>query len=154
MTLRNSPRANQPIYIVFIYCLFGSLWILFSDWILERLFWNNSQLITQFQTLKGWLFVFLTSVLLYELIRRSQQSLTESNSLLHAIVEGSSDAIFVKDTQGRYLMVNSVSAEILGYSPNAIIGRDDRDFLPPNNAREIQETDREILRKGLSKSLE
>jgi PAS domain S-box-containing protein/diguanylate cyclase (GGDEF)-like protein len=154
MTLRNSPRANQPIYIVFIYCLFGSLWILFSDWILERLFWNNSQLITQFQTLKGWLFVFLTSVLLYELIRRSQQSLTESNSLLHAIVEGSSDAIFVKDTQGRYLMLNSVSAEILGYSPNAIIGRDDRDFLPPNNAREIQETDREIIRKGLSKSLE
>ena len=154
MTLRNSPRANQPFYIVFIYCLFGSLWILFSDWILKHLFFNNSQLITQLQTLKGWLFVFLTGILLYELIRRSQQSLQDSYSLLYAIVEGTTDAVFVKDPQGKYLMVNSTSAQILGESPNRILGRDDREFLPPDNAHEIQATDREIIQKGTSESLE
>ncbi|WP_413160124.1 EAL domain-containing protein [Capilliphycus salinus ALCB114379] len=154
MTLRNSPKANQPIYIVFIYCLFGSLWILFSDRVLDSLFFNNSQLITQFQTLKGWLFVFLTSGLLYELIRRSQQSLQDSYSLLHAIVEGTTDAIFVKDCQGRYLMVNSTSAQILGHAPHAILGYDDREFLPPENARDILDIDQEIIKKGTSESLE
>jgi diguanylate cyclase (GGDEF)-like protein/PAS domain S-box-containing protein len=154
MTLKNSPRANHPISIVFIYCLFGSLWILFSDRVLDSLFFNNSQLITQFQTLKGWLFVFLTSGLLYELIRRSQQSLHDSYSLLHAIVEGTTDAIFVKDRQGRYLMVNSACAQILGHPPNQIIGRDDREFFPPDNADAIQTTDREILNQGTSESLE
>ncbi|MEB3277822.1 MAG: EAL domain-containing protein [Lyngbya sp.] len=154
MTLRNSPRANQPIYIVFIYCLFGSLWILFSDRVLDSLFFNNSQLITQFQTLKGWFFVFLTSGLLYELIRRSQQSLQDSYSLLHAIVEGTTDAIFVKDRQGRYLMVNSTCAQILGHAPHAILGYDDREFLPPDNAREILAIDQEIIQKGTSESLE
>ena len=154
MTLTNSPKTNQPIYIVLIYCLFGSLWILFSDWILESLFFNNSQLITQLQTLKGWLFIFLTSGLLYELIRRSQQSLHDSYSLLHAIVEGTTDAIFVKDRQGRYLMVNSACAQILGHPPNQIIGRDDREFFPPDNADAIQTTDREILNQGTSESLE
>ncbi len=154
MTFRYSPIAHQPFYIVFIYSLFGSVWILFSDWVLERIFLDNVQLITQFQTLKGWIFVFFTSVLLYELISRSQRNLQENYSLLHAIVEGSNDAIFVKDSQGRYLMVNSVSAEILGYSPNAILGHDDGDFLPPNNAREIQANDQEVLRQGFSKSLE
>ena len=46
--------------------------------------------------------------------QRAQQALLESHSLLHAVVEGTSDAMFVKDLDGRYLMINTAGARFLG----------------------------------------
>ena len=49
----------------------------------------------------------------------------EESGLLSAIVEGTPDAVFVKDLDGRYLMVNSACARILGRPKEEIVGRDD-----------------------------
>lgn len=38
--------------------------------------------------------------------------LQQSNSILRSVIEGTTDAIFLKDIQGRYLMVNSTTARI------------------------------------------
>ena len=45
---------------------------------------------------------------------RTQRALVESHSLLRAVVEGTSDAVFVKDLEGRYLMINTAGARLLG----------------------------------------
>jgi PAS domain-containing protein len=39
--------------------------------------------------------------------KRTEQALAESHRLLNAVVEGTADAVFVKDLQGRYLMNNA-----------------------------------------------
>jgi PAS domain S-box-containing protein len=51
--------------------------------------------------------------------------------LLDAIAEGSADAIFAKDTAGRYLLCNREAARIAGKSAAEILGRDDRTLFPP-----------------------
>ncbi len=55
--------------------------------------------------------------------KRAERALLESHALLHAVVEGTSDAIFVKDLEGRYLMINSSGARLIGKTVKEVIGR-------------------------------
>ncbi|MFZ2168083.1 MAG: hypothetical protein WAW61_00440, partial [Methylococcaceae bacterium] len=55
--------------VVLVYAVFAALWILLSDKAVAWLF-NETALITLANTLKGWLFVGVTSLLLYGLMRR------------------------------------------------------------------------------------
>lgn len=63
--------------------------------------------------------------------KRTEQALIESHNLLHTIVEGTADAIFVKDLQGRYLLINQAGAQMIGRPVEAIIGQDDFALYPP-----------------------
>jgi PAS domain S-box-containing protein len=80
--------------------------------------------------------------------KRLERALEEHHRLLQGIVESTTDAVFVKDRQGRYRLVNSVAARILGRPAAQIIGRDDRDLLPPAIAAEIRATDQRIMASG------
>ncbi len=83
--------------------------------------------------------------------KRAERALLESRTLLHAVVEGTSDAIFVKDLEGRYLMINSSGARLLGKTVNEVIGKDDLALFSPETARAIMAGDREVMaRKGPS----
>jgi len=55
--------------VVFLYAAFACLWILSSDWILVWLVGNPTQ-IAFWSTVKGWLFVAVTSLLLFGMIQR------------------------------------------------------------------------------------
>ncbi|WP_424358651.1 sensor histidine kinase [Methanocella sp. MCL-LM] len=59
----------STLKIVLIYTFFGALWILFSDVVLQ-LFSNHSSAYTALSILKGWLYVAVTSLLLFLLIYR------------------------------------------------------------------------------------
>jgi PAS domain S-box-containing protein/diguanylate cyclase (GGDEF)-like protein len=138
---------------VFIYSFFSSLWIIISDTVL-KIITNSPNFSTNIQTIKGWAFVLVTSCFLYALIRRVLSSLQESYHLLDAIIEGTTDAIFVKDIQGRYLMVNTTTAQILQKSKSEIIGKDDRELMSPEIADKIMGNDRLVIATGQTQTLE
>jgi PAS domain S-box-containing protein len=77
--------------------------------------------------------------------KHAEQALFESYSLLNAVVEGTSDAIYVKDIQGRYLMINSAGARLLSTTVEKVIGKDDRELFTPDTARAIMQHDRQVL---------
>jgi signal transduction histidine kinase len=54
--------------ITILYIFFGALWILFSDQLVIYLT-SDPRLIHQLSTLKGWLFIAVTGILLYYLVR-------------------------------------------------------------------------------------
>ncbi|CBN53827.1 MULTISPECIES: EAL domain-containing protein [Kamptonema] len=150
----NLTSVKQLAYrTVFIYAFFSSLWILLSDTVLGSLT-QTSGFFTNIQTLKGWVFVLVTSGLIYALIRRNFHSLQESYNLLEAIIEGTTDAIFVKDIEGRYLMVNSTTAQLLGRPKSEILGKDDRNFFSLETASQYQENDRAIFASGETQTIE
>ncbi len=105
--------------IVFIYASCSCLWILFSDKAVGWLI-SDPATVTLVSTVKGWIFVAVTSLLIYGLLRRlidqlqaasqREQVVQEENArihqLLNAIVDNSGDAIFAKDLHGRYLLFN------------------------------------------------
>jgi PAS domain S-box-containing protein len=89
----------------------------------------------------------------------TQQRLTEDrrrrqHSLLHAIAEGTSDAIFVKDREGRYLMINSAGAELVGKKDEDVLGRDDRELFSPETAKVIMDRDRAVMASGATATYE
>lgn len=72
----------------------------------------------------------------------------QSNQLLAMLAESSSDAIYIKDLEGRYLMVNPEAARVLGNSPEAIIGKTDHDITSAIYADQIVANDQQVIATG------
>ncbi|MBD2260356.1 PAS domain-containing protein [Pseudanabaena sp. FACHB-2040] len=153
MVVGNPFKKYAAIRIVLVYAFTSACWILVSDYFLEKIV-SNELLLTQLQTLKGWFFVLATSGILYGLLQTNQRSQHKSYTLLQKVVEGTTDAIFVKDRRGRYIMVNSVTASILGQPVDAILNREDTALMPAEMAQQIQKADQEIMARGEPVSLE
>jgi len=84
----------------------------------------------------------------------AEHSLRQNSELLNAVIEGTSDAVFAKDVQGRYILFNSGAARITGKSAAQALGNDDSFLFPSAEALDIMERDRGILRTGEMRSLE
>jgi PAS domain S-box-containing protein len=78
----------------------------------------------------------------------AEESLQESYNLLHGVIEGTTDAVYVKDRQGRYLMINAAGAGFLGKTVAEVIGQDDTQLFSSQTARAIMEGDRRIMATG------
>ncbi len=69
-----SSRSHIPVLtVVLAYAILSAVWILTSDRVVEWLV-KDPALIVTIGTLKGWLFVAITSLLLYKLLRRGNAS--------------------------------------------------------------------------------
>jgi PAS domain S-box-containing protein len=86
--------------------------------------------------------------------KKAEEDLRESNALLSSVIEGTSDAIVLKDARGRYLMANSTASEVIGRPVEDILGQSDDELFPSEVARPIMEADREILTTGEVRRLE
>ncbi|MDS4022730.1 MAG: PAS domain-containing protein, partial [Candidatus Competibacter sp.] len=74
--------------------------------------------------------------------------------LLDAIANGSSDAIYARDMAGRCLLLNKAAAAMLGQPADAVLGRDDTAFLPPEQAERVRAMDRQVMAEGRLLNLE
>lgn len=83
-----------------------------------------------------------------EAARQSRDELRQSHNLLRAVIEGTTDAVFVKDRQGRYVMINTAGARFLGKTAAEVIGKDDTEVFSFDTARTIMEGDRRIMATG------
>jgi PAS domain S-box-containing protein len=75
-------------------------------------------------------------------------ALPNSDQILRAVIEATPDAIFVKDLDGRYVLVNAAAARFLGKSPEEIVGKRDLELYPEETARRFIEDDRKVLATG------
>lgn len=95
--------------ITFAYFIFGLLWIIFSDKILDLLV-PDDRLLTEFQTFKGGFFIFSTTLLLYFFVRSHTRKLNKAD-LLRLEVENRYKAIF-KDNLSVILIINPENGNI------------------------------------------
>ncbi|HED16048.1 MAG TPA: response regulator [Gammaproteobacteria bacterium] len=77
-------------------------------------------------------------------VEERTHKLAESQQLIHAVLDHSPTAIYLKDLDGRYLMVNRVWSELAGIAAERAIGATDFDILPADIAREFSAKDREV----------
>jgi PAS domain S-box-containing protein len=118
----------SPLRIAGAYLVFGVLWILYSDRLVERIAANAAQL-TQLQTIKGWLFVVASAVVIYVLVRAGLRQLLATASRLRdsearlrqfatVTTEG---LLFVEGT--RVTDVNDAVERLAGVSRRQLQGR-------------------------------
>lgn len=86
--------------------------------------------------------------------KQSEDALQESYGLLQTVIEGTGNAVFVKDRQGRYQLVNSTVAHIFGKSKAEILGKADTALMPPNIAASLQKIDHVVMETGESQTYE
>ncbi|HEV8508896.1 MAG TPA: response regulator [Gemmatimonadales bacterium] len=83
---------------------------------------------------------------------RQRQALHRHERLLRQIIDANPSLIFVKDWDGRFVLVNQASAEIYGTTVESMLGKTDADFNP--NADEVVHflrDDREVMSSGRAK---
>ena len=80
--------------------------------------------------------------------RARQAEQLQAMSLLMAVAEASSDAIFAKDRQGRYLLFNRAAERIIGRAGPEVLGHDDRALFPAEQARRLMDNDAEVMAQG------
>ena len=101
--------------ITLIYFIFGILWILFSDKLLEFLV-KEDDLLTEFQTFKGAIFILVTSVLLYILVRKHMQSLKLSELNFYLSISESPVGIRIVSVEGKTIYANTAFLTIYDFN--------------------------------------
>jgi PAS domain S-box-containing protein len=82
--------------------------------------------------------------------KRAEDSLRESEEFLRQIVDTSPNSIFVKDSEGRYILANKMQAELYRTTPETIVGKTDQDLveislLSAEAAERFAENDRKVF---------
>lgn len=75
-------------------------------------------------------------------------------SIINAIIEGTSDAIFVKDLEGRYKLCNTSGAKLLGFSSYEMLQKRDLELFSEETAAKFVTSDREVLEDGIQRMYE
>jgi|GEM_PF-3204681 PAS domain S-box-containing protein len=78
----------------------------------------------------------------------------QQESLLNALVEGTSEFMFAKDRDSRIVFCNSGAARMYGLTPQETVGIDESDFFPDTVARRIREVEIRIMTSGTSETYE
>ncbi len=171
----NSQSYKSAFFISLIYFISGVLWIILSDYAVVSIA-SSTKEITLLQLYKGWFFVFVTTVILFFLIYRyfrsmqvqynknleqiqkcqstkesltiSQSELSKYDALLNTIVNSSPDAIFAKDMDGKFILVNTGVANLVGQSRENIIGMDEYAIFEDETAKKHEEMEKNIIVNG------
>ena len=88
--------------------------------------------------------------------RQAEEALRENQALVHAVVGGSPDLIYMKDLNGRVLMANPAACKALGRLAEEVIRKTAREFHrdDPDVGRAIIENDRRIMESGTTETIE
>ncbi len=81
-------------------------------------------------------------------LKEAKDQIRKSHTLLSDIMEGTTDAIYLKDLKGRYIMVNKATCEAIGKQKEEIIGKDDTELFPSKSAQAISENDLRVIKFG------
>jgi len=86
--------------------------------------------------------------------KQADEELRQAEDRIRAILEFSPNWIFLKDTEGRYLLVNREVERVFRISQEQIKGKTDSEIFPPEQAAEYRANDLKVLREGLTMEFE
>ena len=81
--------------------------------------------------------------------REAQEALRRESAHLHALMDNIPDAIYFKDTEGRFTRVNSHAPYRGNKAPEEVVGKTDFDFFVEEHARAAYEDEQRVIRTGV-----
>jgi PAS domain S-box-containing protein len=86
--------------------------------------------------------------------RLAEEKIRQSQSRLAAILDGSPSVIFVKDTEGRYTLVNRRFEDSFQMMREQVLGKTDLDLFPREPAQKLRDHDAQALASGTALEFE
>ena len=80
--------------------------------------------------------------------KRAEDALDENRALLQAVLDNTTAVIYIKDEEGRYVLVNRRFETIFELSRQWIVGKTDFDLYPKELAEKLRRNDYQVLEAG------
>lgn len=139
MTTRTSPEPFWTRHLAWLvsggYLIASLIYIAVSDR-LVLVFFDDPEQLTFVQSIKGWAFVILSSVILFlvlhwslQTLRRSQRAEQSANERYRRMIETTNEGVWILDRNGRTTFVNQTMASMLGCERDELIGQPQHAFL-------------------------
>jgi diguanylate cyclase (GGDEF)-like protein/PAS domain S-box-containing protein len=80
--------------------------------------------------------------------KRAEEALRESEERFASFMRHLPAAAWIKDMEGRYVMVNAEAERVFSLPLQRLIGKTDFDIFPPDTAEQFTENDRRVLREN------
>lgn len=80
--------------------------------------------------------------------KAAETAARESQLLLRAIIDNSIAVVYVKDLEGRYILVNRRYEKIFHLKSEAILGKNDHELFPPALADAFRAVDQKVIAGG------
>jgi PAS domain S-box-containing protein len=77
---------------------------------------------------------------------RAEEELGRSQRQLASVIDNAPSAVFIKDTSGRYLLVNAPFERMAGVPVGSMTGKTDADLFPPEVAAQFRGEDERVAR--------
>ena len=80
--------------------------------------------------------------------KEQERELQRLNRRFETVLGTMSAAVFLKDIEGRYLLMNQACRDLFNVDDGEILGLTDSDILPPDVAEEARSDDRQVIESG------
>jgi len=86
--------------------------------------------------------------------RKTEVELQTNRKLLQTIINNAIDAIYIKDLEGKYILINEASEKAMGKSSEEVIGKKDTCFFLAEEAQQLMALDKIVIESGASHTFE
>ncbi|MFN3758717.1 MAG: PAS domain-containing protein [Algoriphagus aquaeductus] len=139
---------QKPESVAGVYMIFGLVWITLSDRMVEWMFSEDIRQISRFQLFKGFFYVLLTSLLLYFLIRRLYDQISNRNQELELVFTNPDLGMLKLDSKGVMTELSANMETMTGYSKQELMGKTIFDLIHPLPGEDNLEVFRQIIQSG------
>ncbi len=81
--------------------------------------------------------------------KQAEEALFQERNLLRTLIDNLPDCVYVKDTEGRFLLANNRVTHLMGLAKNQdLLGKTDFDFLPKELAAQYRSDEEVVVRSG------
>ncbi|MBK8961680.1 MAG: PAS domain-containing protein [Candidatus Competibacteraceae bacterium] len=145
------PHHLDPATVSLLFTAAGLLWLLVVDPILATGFHGDGPK-RLFEQWPNVLATLTGGILLYGLLQARANSAARAQQTqalrLSEFMERMFDGAFIKDRQGRYVLLNPAGVRLASRSLSECLNRDDLALFPADMARKIMEDDRRVIASG------
>ncbi len=89
-----------------------------------------------------------------EVVRKYEVALVQNQERLQSILDNATSLIYIKDLEGKYVLINKQFKEVLNVTESMVIGKTDFDFANEEQARHFKETDEKVIKTCRPQELE
>lgn len=122
----------------------------FESWPSQQLLDSQKLAVSLGILILGFFYTLITAITVYlaQISKFRSEEINRSQELLKSIIDGATSYIYVKDFEGKYMIVNRSFLDLFHKKEKEVIGKTDSDIFPVSLASQFKSLDYQAKEKG------